>query len=211
MSKFDDYLTEIVYEIDDLIYDFYKQSNDMIALKQNQEKLIDFRDKTITTLNDMNVRSLEVISQFKNREMVESRVEILVHKNQSILDSALSVIDSDLTRGSFVKDLYQNVVSGAKRVVDVTSDPENIEKIKTTAQKGYEKVKDTLQNVSDDPRFQNGVKRAKDVAVDAISIGNDALRSSSLKLKDWLDSRQERNKAESPESTELHEEGDEES
>ncbi|AMC93456.1 hypothetical protein AOC36_05525 [Erysipelothrix larvae] len=194
MSKYDAYLTEVVYEIDDLIYDFYRQSNDLISKKKNQDRLIDFRDKTISTLNDMNVRSLEIISQFKDHAMVEDRVDVLVEKNRSILESALTVIDSDKSVGSSVKDVYQNVYEGARKVVDKVNTPETVDKIKDVAQDGYEKVKETIHTVSEDPRFIEGVQKTKDVAKDIVTIGGDALKVSSLKLKEWLDSRSDTSK-----------------
>ena len=77
MSKYDAYLTDVVYEIDDVIYDFYQKSNELISKKRNQEKLFEYRDKTIETINDMNVRSLEIIADVRKKELVEERANLL--------------------------------------------------------------------------------------------------------------------------------------
>ncbi len=59
MTKYDDILNELVYKIDDVVYDFYSKSNELIATKANQDRLFTFRDKTINTINDIGFYQLD--------------------------------------------------------------------------------------------------------------------------------------------------------
>ena len=118
MSKYNEYLTEIVYQIDDIIYEFYRKSNDLIATKRNTEELLSFRDETITNFNNMNVRALEMIASFKKDQLVEERSEILLQRNKDILDSAQTVIENSPSKG----ELFNEVKDAAKDALKFTSD-----------------------------------------------------------------------------------------
>ena len=144
MSKYDAFLTEVVYEIDDVIYNFYQKSNEVISKKRNQESLFEYRDKTIETVNDMNVRSLEIISSVKKREIVEERAAVLIQRNEEILASALNVIEVAPSRG----DLMHEVKEAAAQVLDKAGlFVSNFQKSDTyhTIKKGTAKLKEKYE------------------------------------------------------------------
>lgn len=188
MSKYNEYLTEIVYQIDDIIYEFYRKSNDLIATKRNTEELLSFRDETITTINNMNVRALEMIASFKKDQLVEERSEILLQRNKDILDSAQTVIENSPSKG----ELFNEVKDAAKDALKYTSDKvqefqssDTYANIKDYTEKGYVKLRDAVQRVSSDKRVQDGVQTAKDFSKEALKKGEEAYHKGEAKLKDW--------------------------
>lgn len=195
MSKYDAFLTEVVYEIDDVIYDFYKKSNDLIKSKRNQEKLFEYRDKTIETVNDMNVRSLEIIASVKKRDIVEERSALLVQRNELILQSALDVIETSPSRG----DLVHEVKVAAAQVLGKASDMfHNVQKsetynnLKEGTVKGYERLRDKVKEISEDERVQDGLKTAKDKSKEIYHKGGELVSEGVEKFKEWVEEGKEK-------------------
>ncbi|HLV49397.1 MAG TPA: hypothetical protein VKY25_00535 [Erysipelothrix sp.] len=195
MSKYDAFLTEVVYEIDDVIYDFYQKSNDLIKSKRNQEKLFEYRDKTIETVNDMNVRSLEIIASVKKRDIVEERSALLVQRNELILQSALDVIETSPSRG----DLVHEVKVAAAQVLGKASDMfHNVQKsetynnLKEGTVKGYERLRDKVKEISEDERVQDGLKTAKDKSKEIYHKGGELVSEGVEKFKEWVEEGKEK-------------------
>src|SRR5690554_1501626 len=195
MSKYDAFLTEVVYEIDDVIYDFYQKSNDLIKSKRNQEKLFEYRDKTIETVNDMNVRSLEIIASVKKRDIVEERSALLVQRNELILQSALDVIETSPSRG----DLVHEVKVAAAQVLGKASDMfHNVQKsetynnLKEGTVKGYERLRDKVKEISEDERVQDGLKTAKDKSKEIYHKGEELVSDGVEKFKEWVEEGKEK-------------------
>ncbi len=187
MSKHDDYLTEVVYQIDDLIYEFYVKSNELIATKRNTDELLEFRDETISTLNDMNVRALEIISSFKKEELVEERAEILTQRNQDILDSAFNVINNTPTKGEF----FNEMKSASKDALDFTvekfaefQESETFDNIKSFTAKGYLKLRDAIKNVTENPSVKEGFETVKEKSTETFKKGDQKVREWMHDLKD---------------------------
>lgn len=177
MSKHDTFLTEIVYDIDDIIYDFYQKSNQAILKKRNQAKLFEYRDKTIETVNDMNVRSLEMIARLKKSEMVEERSKILVERNQSILDSALDVINASPSKGDFMSEVKEAATQALDKATDVMvniTHTEAYKNLKEGTTKGYERLRDKVKEISQGETVQKGLAKAKDIYEEGTE-----------KVKDW--------------------------
>ncbi len=179
MSKYNDYLTEIVYQIDDIIYDFYRKSNELIAKKRNAEALIDFRDNTISTVNDMNVKALELIASFKKDNLVEERAEILLERNREILDSSYQVLLSAPNKGEF----FEEMKEAAKDAIDYTSKAvndfqasETYANIKEATGKGYTRLKDAVVKVSQDERVKEGFDTVKSKSAEAFHKGETVLK-----------------------------------
>ena len=195
MSKYDAFLTEVVYEIDDVIYNFYQKSNELIKSKRNQEKLFEYRDKTIETVNDMNVRSLEIISSVKKRDIVEERSALLVQRNEQILQSALDVIETSPSRG----DLVHEVKVAAAQMLGKASDMlHNVQKsdtynnLKEGTVKGYERLRDKVKEISEDERVQEGLKTAKDKSIEIYHKGGELVSEGVEKFKDWVEEGKEK-------------------
>ena len=190
MSKYNDYLTEIVYQIDDIIYDFYRKSNEVIAGKRNTEDLLNFRDETITTVNEMNVRALEIIASFKKDELVEDRAAILIQRNQDILDSAYDVLDRSPNKGEFfyeMKEAAKDALHFTGEKVAEFQDSDTYHNIKDVADKGYVRLKDAVNAISEDKRVQEGVQFAKDVSKEALHKSEELYYKGEAKLKKWWD------------------------
>lgn len=197
MSKYNEYLTEIVYQIDDIIYEFYRSSNDLIATKRNTEDLLSFRDETISTVNNMNVRALEMIASFKKDSLVEERSEILLQRNKDILESASNVISNSPAKG----ELFNEVKDAAKDALKYTSDKvhefqdsDTYANIKDYTEKGYVRLKDAIRRVSQDERVQ----AAKDKSKEAYHKGEE-------KLKDWWEETQSKAKDAKDEAKDVYE------
>lgn len=180
MSKYNEYLTEIVYQIDDLIYDFYRKSNELIASKRNTESLLEFRDNTIDTVNDMNVRALEMIASFKKDALVEERAEILLERNRDILDSAYKVILKSPSKG----ELFSEMKDAAKDALNYASDKVNdfqrsdaYANLKDYTEKGYTRLKDAVEKVSQDQRVQEGVQTVKEKTSEAFTKGETVVKN----------------------------------
>lgn len=197
MTKYNDYLTEVVYQIDDIIYDFYKKSNELIATKRNHENLIDFRDKTISTVNDMNIRALEIISSLKKDDIVEQRVEILLDRNTNILESSLTVINNTPAKG----DLFNEMKTAAKEAIVHTNkalndfqDSDTFANIKRTTEDGYTRLKDAIKNVSQDDRVQKGIQTAKEKSKELLEAGEKVFHEGEEKVKSWVKASKEKAK-----------------
>lgn len=165
MSKHDQLLNEIVYQIDDIVYSFYTKSNEIIATKRNQERLISFRDKAIETINDMNVRSLEILAGLKDKAVVEERVQLLIQRNKEIIASSLEVLVSAPDRSELMEDVssvasstYTSVKEGLKKVEET----EAYQKVKEATVKGAKVTKENIDKVVNDPKVQDAIKKAKD-------------------------------------------------
>lgn len=187
MSKHDDYLTEVVYQIDDLIYEFYVKSNELIATKRNTDELLDFRDETISTLNDMNVRALEIIASFKKEDLVEERAKILIKRNDDILDSAFNVIENTPTKGEF----FNEMKSATKDAFDYTSEKfaefqesEAFENVKQFTAKGYLKLRDAIKNVTNNPHIKEGFETVKDKSTETFKKGDEMVKGWMHDIKD---------------------------
>ena len=195
MSKHDDFLTEVAYEIDEIIYDYYTKSNQLIAVRRNQDKLIDYRDKTIDTINDMNVRSLKILAGLKKEELVHNRSEILIARNEDILISSLEVIRSTAIKNDFLTEVGEIANAAYKGAVDAVNQfagSETFATIKDSAAMGYTKLKDTISNISNDPKVKDGIKVTKEKSKELISASEDFAQSSGKKLKDWLKADEEK-------------------
>lgn len=204
MNKHDDFLTNIVYEIDDIVYEYYRKTNEVIAQKRDQERLIDYRDKTIDTINDMNVRSLEIIAAIKSHEMVETRANILIERNQSILESSWQVITSAANRSEFLEDIASaatQLYEGAKKTVRKVEQTDTFHKVKESAADGYVRLRDAVENISSDPRVQEGIKIAKETTKDVIHAGEKVMSEGGEKLKSWIKEAKEKS-SESKEKSE---------
>lgn len=180
MSKYNEYLTEIVYQIDDLIYDFYRKSNELIATKRNTENLLEFRDNTIDTVNDMNVRALEMIASFKKDVLVEERAEILLERNKDILDSAYKVILKSPSKGelfSEVKDAAKDALNYASDKVNDFQKSDTYANLKDYTEKGYTRLKDAVEKVSQDQRVQDSVQTVKEKTTEALSKGETLVKN----------------------------------
>ncbi|WZU00466.1 hypothetical protein MGH68_12945 [Erysipelothrix sp. D19-032] len=165
MTKYDDILNELVYKIDDVVYDFYSKSNELIATKANQDRLFTFRDKTINTINDMNVRSLEMISGFRSESLVRERTENLYDKNIQLIQSAYDVIEASPNKSEFLEDV-QNFASGvytqAKDMVKRVEDSGAIDRITDSAQVGFKKVQDSWDEFATNPTVVKNVETLKE-------------------------------------------------
>lgn len=189
MSKYDAYLTDVVYEIDDVIYDFYQKSNELISKKRNQEKLFEYRDKTIETINDMNVRSLEIIADVRKKELVEERANLLIQRNEEILNSALNVIETAPSRGDLmheVKVAASQMLGKASDLVSGVRNSETYHNIKEGTVKGYERLRDKVKDVSEDERVKDGIKTVKDKSIDLYHKGEKVVGEGVDKIKDWV-------------------------
>lgn len=194
MTKTEDLLNELIYRIDDITYDFYTESNSVIATKKNPERLIDFRDHAVTTLNDMNVRSLEIISRIKDLALAEERVNILIEKNQKIVASSMEVIHEAPARNDFVNDvsnLANNLYEGAKETVQKIEQSDAYAKVKDQTKKGFEKAKESIDNFVHDPRVQEGVEEAKEKSKEVLDAGAKLVKENTKKLADWIESHRQ--------------------
>lgn len=190
MSKYNDYLTEIVYQIDDIIYDFYRKSNEAIAKKRNTENLINFRDETISTVNDMNVRALEMIASFKKDYLVEERAEVLLQRNKDILESAYQVLLNAPNKGEFfeeMKEAAKDAIGYTSKAVSDFQTTETYANIVGVTEKGYTRLKDAVTKVSQDEKVQEGFKTVKDKSSEVIHTGEKVLK------KWWKDVKKDTN------------------
>lgn len=189
MNKFDEVLNELVYQIDDIVYGFYSKSNEVIATKRSQERLLTFRDNTLSTVNDMNVRSLEIIAGFKNRDLVDTRAEKLLVKNQSIVNSALEVLQAAPARSDFmddVSDFASSVIDSAKDVVQKVEASGVVDKVVDVAQESFLKAKSGIEDFSKNPKVIEGTKVLKDKTKEAVDLGSKFVKENSRKLADWV-------------------------
>lgn len=185
MSKYDEVLNELVYQIDDIVYGFYSTSNEIISSKRSQERLITFRDNALTTLNDMNVRSLELIAGFKNKNLIEERAEKLLAKNQNIVDSALLV----LTEAPNRSDVMDNINEFASSVIHTAKDVfHKVEKsdLADAAKEELIKAKESLEDLANNPKVIEGTKIIKEKTKDAYDLGSQIVKDQSRKFAQWI-------------------------
>lgn len=207
MSKYDQLLNEVVYQIDERVYDYYTKSNALIASKRSQDRLIAFRDSTLDTINDMNVRSLEIISGLKNKELVEERAAKLLNKNESIIASSLELIQSAPDKNEFLNDLGNlatGVYESAKVVVKKVEDSGAIDRIVDVTQKGFQHAKEGLDDFAKHPKVKKGTEIVKEKTKEAASTGVQLVKESSQRLNEWLKTQEE--DADTTQSAEVHEE-----
>ena len=190
MTKHDDVLNELVYLIDDVVYDFYAQTNELIAKKQKQETLLQFRDQTIATINDMNVRSLAMISELKSSTLVSQRAESLLQKNREIVESALSFIDKTSDRnglGDAISNIASSVVDHAvefKTRFDATG---VLDKIVEGTQVGVEKVKQGYTSLNENPHVIKGKEVLVEKSQEVLETGKQILKEGSKYLSEKRD------------------------
>ncbi len=196
MSKHDELLNELVYQIDDIVYDFYSKSNEIIAGKRSQERLLEFRDNSLNTINDMNVRSLEIISDFKKRELVEQRAINLLVKNEEIVASVLNVLETAPNKSDLVKDVTQiatNLYDSAKKVVKNIEESEAFDKIVDATQTGFHKVVQGVDDLSKDERVIKGKEVIIDKTKEAVDLSAHFVKESTKKVSDWIDEKAHKN------------------
>ena len=196
MSKHDELLNELVYQIDDIVYDFYSKSNEIIAGKLSQERLLEFRDNSLNTINDMNVRSLEIISDFKKRELVEQRAINLLVKNEEIVASVLNVLETAPNKSDLVKDVTQiatNLYDSAKKVVQNIEESEAFDKIVDATQTGFHKVVQGVDDLSKDERVIKGKEVIIDKTKEAVDLSAHFVKESTKKVSDWIDEKAHKN------------------
>ena len=189
MNKHDDVLNELVYQIDDIVYSFYSHSNEIIATKRSQERLLTFREKTLNTINDMNVRSLEIISSFRSRALVDERAETLLVKNQDIVNSAIEILESAPNRSDFIDDvseLASNVIDSAKDVMNRVEASGAVDKIVEAAQDGFNLAKDSFEDFSQNPKVIENKKIIKEKTKDVVDLGSKFVKDNSRKFADWV-------------------------
>ncbi len=189
MSKHDDYLTEIAYEIDEIMYDYYTRSNHLIAQRRNQDKLISYRDKSIETVNDMNVRSLQILAGIRNVDLMKERAEILLSRNEEILASSLDVINSSPLKSDFLEDVTNIAISayaGALDALDNFANSDTYESIKKGASKGYTKLKDTIESISKEPKVKETIDVVKVKSKELVHVGEEVAVDAYKKIEDWM-------------------------
>lgn len=177
MNKYDDILNELVYQIDDVVYDFYSHTNELIGKKQNQESLLKFRDKTISTINDMNVRSLEIISGLKSEDLVRERAEHLLNKNKEIVESAMNFIHASNDKSELVESVQkfaENVYGQAKEIKTKLDESGVVDRLFEGAQMGLHKVQKGVEDLNQNPQFVKGkevvIEKSKEALVKGAKI-----------------------------------------
>lgn len=194
MSKYNDYLTEVAFQIDDLIYEFYHKTNELVAGKRNQEELLEYRDETISIVNDMNVRALEKIASFSKDSIVEERAEILLQKNRDILDQSLNVLETSPNKGEIfeeVKSAAADALSFTNKKVEEFQESDTYANIKEQTAKGYNRLKAAFNKFKSDPKVKEGFETAKGVTKDIAKKGGELIHKGSDQVKTWYDSTKE--------------------
>ena len=189
MNKYDEILNELVYEIDDVVYEFYSKSNQVISKKRNQDRLLDFRDKSLNTINEMNVRSLEIIASFKDKTLVEERCASLLTKNHNLVNSVLEILDESPSKHEFVEDVVKmasNVYDSTKDLLNKVDANAKFEKAKEMAQAGIAKASESLDELNKDERVIKSKAIIKEKANEASEYGSKILKDGSNKLADWV-------------------------
>lgn len=207
MSKYDELLNELVYQIDDVVYNFYSQSNEIIATKNGQERLLTFRDKTLNTINDMNVRSLEIIADFKNSELIQERAEHLLQKNKDIVNSSLDVLRAAPERNEFLDDLGNlatGIYESAKTTFQKVEEYETFDRFKESAMQGLKKVQKGLDDFAKHPNVVKGTEIVKEITKEAVDAGSQIVKETSKSVNDWVSEQELKAKAEKV-SKEVHE------
>lgn len=189
MNKYDEILNELVYEIDDVVYDFYSQSNDIISHKKNAERLLEYRDQSLNTVNEMNVRSLEIISDIKKRDLVEARAAALLQKNRDLVASILLVLEAAHRRSDVLEEIEQyahKALDGAKRVLKNVEASDAYDKIKSVSASTLDLAKEKIDDITHDERFIKGKEVVIEKSLEAVELGATALKEGNRKLSDWI-------------------------
>lgn len=187
MNRHDEILNELVYQIDDLVYEFYSKSNEIIAKKNNQDRLLNFRDKTVETLNNMNVRSLEMISDLRKQEHVVERAEALLKKNKDLIASSYEVLNNAGDKSELLEDLgalSASMYDSAKQVVNKVEESGVFSKFLNKTKEGF----DSFVN---HPTVVKGTEVVKETTKEALDAGSRALKQGSDKVSEWLDDAQD--------------------
>lgn len=196
MSKYDTILNELVYQIDDIAYDFYSQTNEKISRKQNQDSLLKFRDKTIATINDMNVRSLEIISGLKSEELVAERAQHLLTKNHEIVNSALAFIDASNDKSEIVESVQRfadTVYTQAKGLKAKIDESGVVDRLFEGAQQGLSKVKSGVEELNQNPQFVKSKEAVIEKSKDVLLTGAKLVKEGSKKVSDHFEKYQDAN------------------
>lgn len=175
MSKYDEILNELVYQIDDLIYDFYTRSNALVVNKRNQEQLLEFRDKTIATINDMNVRSLEMISALKSEALVIERTEHLLEKNKTLVASAMNVIDGSPSKSDFLEDvsnIASDLYESAKNTYKKVEETGVIDRIREKSAEGLKIAQEGFEEFANHPTVKKSAEVVSEKAKEAYEVGS---------------------------------------
>lgn len=183
MNKYDELLNELVYEIDDLVYNFYSVSNELIAHKKGQDRLFDFRDQTVDIINTMNIRSLEMISHLKKREHVEERSDKLVAKNKELIHSSFEVIKSSPNKSELFEDLSAlslGLYESAKETIAKVEESGVVDRVVSKTKQGFE---DLVNN----PEVQKGTEIVKEKTKEAVNMGSKAFKEGSATLSKWFE------------------------
>lgn len=189
MNKYDDVLNELVYQIDDIVYEFYSRSNDIIAFKKAPERLLEYRDQSLNTVNEMNVRSLELISEIKKKDLLEERAETLLQKNHELVNSILEVLMAAPNKSDLLDDLGEfasKVVDGTKDVLKSVEASEAFDKLKSVSSSSIDFAKEKIDEISQDERFIKGKEIVKDKTKEAVDLSASALKEGTSKLSSWL-------------------------
>ena len=187
MNRHDEILNELVYQIDDLVYDYYSKSNAIIAKKNNQDRLLNFRDKTVETLNNMNVRSLEMISGLRRQEHVVERAEALLQKNKDLIASSYEVLENSSDKSELLEDLgtlSASMYDSAKQVVNKVEESGVISKF-------FNKTKEGFDSFVNHPSVVKGTEVVKETTKEALDAGSKALKQGSEKVSEWLEEAEE--------------------
>lgn len=197
-NTYDDVLNELVYQIDDIVYKFYTESNELIATKSDQERLITFRDKTLNTINDMNVRSLEIIAGFKDDSLMDERANQLLEKNHELVASSLEVLNSAPDRSEFLDDLGNlatGIYDSAKVQLKKVEDSGALDKIKENAALGFKKLQKGIEDIAKHPSVVKGTETIKEKAAEAADAGSKWVKEGSEALNKWVDEQNIKSKA----------------
>ena len=189
MSKYDEILNELVYRIDDIVYDFYSQSNEIISRKKATERLLEYRDQSLNTVNEMNVRSLEIISDIKKKDLVEDRAEALIQKNEDLVQSILNVLEAAPNKSDVLEDLGEfanKALDSAKDVIKNVESSEAFDKLKTASKSSIDFAKEKYDDITHDERFIKGKEVIIDKTKEAVDVSAAALKEGSQKLSDWI-------------------------
>ena len=178
MSKYDEILNELVYRIDDIVYDFYSQSNEIISRKKATERLLEYRDQSLNTVNEMNVRSLEIISDIKKKDLVEDRAEAILN----VLEAAPNKSDVLEDLGEFAN----KALDSAKDVIKNVESSEAFDKLKTASKSSIDFAKEKYDDITHDERFIKGKEVIIDKTKEAVDVSAAALKEGSQKLSDWI-------------------------
>lgn len=190
MAKYDDILNELVYQIDDVVYSFYSESNEIISRKQNQERLLDFREKTIATINDMNVRSLEIISQLKDENLVRERAVKLLEKNEELASSAIQFIEASTDKSELIQGLQKfsdKVYESAKEIKQKVDESGVVERLLEGAQEGVKVAQKGIEQLNQNPQFVKGKGIVIEKSKEALNLGAKWLKEGSKNVNDNSD------------------------